>query len=238
MTFSLASGTIADGDRFLIRPVRSGAASIDMALSDPAKIAAASPIRAYTDLNNTGTATIDSSSVTDAGLFVNDTYNINMTSATTYEVRDSANTLITNGTYSSGSSITFNGIDVSISGDPQAGDVFVVEPNSNGIGDNSNALKLAALQLDDTLKGNTVSYQELYGQMVVDIGTKTNQAEINSKAQQGLLDQATAAREAKSGVNLDEEAANLVKYQQLYQASARIISVADTTFQSILSIFR
>lgn len=238
MTISLNSGTMADGDRFLIRPVRSGASDISVGITDPAKIAAASPIRTYTDLNNAGDATINSGAVTDLATFVSDTYHINMTSATTYEVRDSANALITGGAYSSGSDVVFNGITVAISGSPQAGDTFVVEPNTAGVGDNSNALKLGALQLDNTLKGNTVSYQDLYGQMVVDIGTKTNQANINVQAQQGLLDQAVAAREAKSGVNLDEEAANMIKYQQMYQAAARIISVADTTFQSILSIFR
>jgi len=238
VTLNLSSGTIADGDRFLIRPVRSGASDIGVAITDPAKIAAASPIRTYSDLNNAGDATINPGEVIDLGSFVSDTYHINMTTATTYEVRDSANTLITGGAYSSGSDIVFNGITVSVSGNPQTGDSFVVEPNTAGIGDNSNALKLSALQLDNTLKGNTVSYQDLYGQMVVSIGTKTNQANINVQAQQGLLDQAVAAREAKSGVNLDEEAADMIKYQQMYQAAAKIISVADTTFQSILSIFR
>lgn len=238
VTLNLAGGAIADGDRFLIRPVRSGASDISVAITDPAKIAAASPIRTYSDLNNAGSADINAGEVTDLAAFVSDTYHINMTTATTYEVRDSSNTLLAGGAYNSGADIVFNGITVSVSGNPQAGDTFVVEPNLSGIGDNSNALKLSALQLDNTLKGNTVNYQDIYGQMVVAIGTKTNQANINVQAQQGLLDQAIAAREAKSGVNLDEEAADIIKYQQMYQAAAKIISVADTTFQSILSIFR
>ena len=238
VTLTLAGGAIADGDRFLIRPVRSGASDISVAVSDPAKIAAASPIRSYSNLNNSGSASINPGEVTDIAAFVSDTYHINMTSATTYEVRDSTNTLLSGGVYTSGADIVFNGITVAVTGSPQAGDTFIVEPNTSGIGDNSNAIKLGELQLNDTLKGNTVSYQSLYGQMVVSIGSKTNQANINVQAQQGLLDQAIAAREAKSGVNLDEEAADLVKYQQLYQAAARIIQVADTTFQSILSLFR
>ncbi len=236
--YTLNGGTIADGDRFLIQPVRSGAADIAVAITDPAKIAAASPIRAMADINNIGSAKVTSYKVTDSTLYTADTYNITLASPTTYEVRNSANTLVANGTYTNGADISFNGVNISISGSADVGDIFTIEPNTNGIGDNSNMLSLAGLRLENTLIRGSVSYQGLYGQMVVDVGTKTRQAEINSQAQEGLLNQAIAAREEKSGVNLDEEAADLIKYQQLYQASAQIISVADTTFQSLIGILR
>jgi len=236
LTFN--GGNIADGDKFLIRPVRSGATDISMALSDPSKIAAASPIRTSSSLSNTGTATIDNGSIVDVTLLDGDTYTYTLITPTTYEVRDSANNLEASGTYASGAAVTFNGIEIAVSGSAASGDIFTIEPNVNGIGDNSNALKMADLQVNNTLKNNTVSYQSLYSQVVVDVGTKTRQAEINSEAQQGLLNQAISAREQKSGVNLDEEAANLIKYQQLYQAAAQVISIADTTFQSLISILR
>ena len=238
VTYSLNSGAVADGDRFLIRPVRSGSADMGVAITDPAKIAAAALIRSTVSIDNTGSATITSDKVSNASLYVPDTYNISIITPTSYEVRDSANNIITNGVYTNGADIVFNGIEISITGKADAGDSFIIESNANGIGDNRNIISLASLQLDKTLKNNTVNYQGLYGQIVVDAGTKTRQAEINSMAQQGLLDQAVAAREAKSGVNLDEEAADLIKYQQLYQAAAQIISVADTTFQSLIGILR
>jgi len=238
ITFTLNGGAIADGDRFLVRPVRSGAADISVAINDAAQIAAASPVRTSASLNNLSTAEIDPGRITDISLFDADTYTLTLTSATNYEVRDSANNLETSGVYSSGSAIVFNGIEVAVSGVVQNGDIFTIEPNTNGIGDNRNALSLVSLQVNNSLKNNTVSYQSLYSQLVVDTGTKTRQAEINSEAQQGLLDQAISARESKSGVNLDEEAADLIRFQQLYQAAAQVIATADSTFQSLLSILR
>ena len=238
ITFTLNGGAIADGDRFLVRPVKNGAADMSLAISDPAKIAAASPIRTSSSLNNTGTAEINPGNITDISLFDGDTYTLTLTSATNYEVRDSGNNLETAGIYTSGSTITFNGIEVAVSGNVQSGDAFTVEANTNGIGDNRNSLNLMSLQVNNTLKNNTVSYQSLYSQLVVDTGTRTRQAEINSEAQESLLNQSISARESKSGVNLDEEAADLIRYQQLYQAAAQAISIADSTFQSLIDILR
>lgn len=238
VNYTLNSGSLADGDRFQIKPVNTGAADINVAITDPAKIAAASPIRASVGIDNSGSATIESYNVSDSSSYTADTYTIAIVTPTTYEVRDSSSVLVATGAYSNGADISFNGVDISIAGKVDTGDLFTVVPNTNGIGDNTNMLSLAGLRLENTLKNGTVTYQGLYGQMVVDVGTKTRQAEVNSMAQEGLLNQAIAAREEKSGVNLDEEAADLIKYQQLYQAAAQIISVADTTFQSLIGILR
>jgi flagellar hook-associated protein 1 FlgK len=84
------------------------------------------------------------------------------------------------------------------------------------------------------LNRNTTSFEGAYSQLVVDVGSKTRQADINSEAQLGLLNQAIDAREAKSGVNLDEEAADMIRFQQAYQASARVIATADTLFKTLI----
>ena len=102
-------------------------------------------------------------------------------------------------------------------------------------GDNSNALLLADLQASLTMEGGSASYQGAYGQLIGKLGTQTRSAQIASEAQAALLAQAQESREALSGVNLDEEAANLLRYQQAYQAIAQVISAADTTFQTLLS---
>ena len=86
------------------------------------------------------------------------------------------------------------------------------------------------------MNGGTASYDSVYGQLVVDVGTKTHQADVNSQAQLGLLNQAIDAREAKSGVNLDEEAASLVRFQQAYQAAAQVIATSDKLFQTLLAM--
>ena len=99
-------------------------------------------------------------------------------------------------------------------------------------------LLLGKLQTQNTADGAATSYQGIYAQMVADIGNKAREVEVTKDAQKSLVDQANAVRNAESGVNLDEEAANLLKYQQLYQASARSISVGQKLFDELLSIAR
>lgn len=99
------------------------------------------------------------------------------------------------------------------------------------VGDNSNMLKLAEFMEQGELHD---AYTSLVGQ----VGTQMMRAEINRDAQKVMLNQAVEARESISGVNLEEEAANLVKYQQFYQASAQVVTVADTLFQTLLQAVR
>jgi len=105
-------------------------------------------------------------------------------------------------------------------------------------GDNSNALALAGLQTAKLMNGNTATFQSAYSQLVSFVGNKAREVQIGEKAQAAQLDQATAAQQALSGVSLDEEAANLLRYQQAYQAAARVMSLAGTLFDEVLSIAR
>ena len=107
-----------------------------------------------------------------------------------------------------------------------------------GGSNNENALRLAGLQTSRVMNGNSATFQSSYSQLVSSVGNKAREVQIGLKAQEAQLDQATAAQEALSGVNLDEEAANLIRYQQSYQAAARVMSVAGTLFDEILSIAR
>ncbi len=128
-----------------------------------------------------------------------------------------------------------------------AGEISVVITDTNqiaasqsntitgSVGDNRNALALAALETNRNLLNGTATFQEAFGNVVADVGTLTRAADINSQAQEGLLIQARQAQQTVSGVNLDEEAANLVRFQQAYQASAQLVSVANVIFDSLLS---
>ncbi|HUL10793.1 MAG TPA: flagellar hook-associated protein FlgK [Methylococcaceae bacterium] len=107
-----------------------------------------------------------------------------------------------------------------------------------GPGDNRNALALAALQTAPKLLNGKASYQDAYTAIVGDVGSLTHAAEINSTAQKNLLDNATQQRDSVSGVNLDEEAANLVKFQQSYQAAAQLITVVNSTFDALIGAVR
>ena len=105
-------------------------------------------------------------------------------------------------------------------------------------GDNRNALKMANFETQKKMLGGNASYSEGYGQLVSQIGTLTHSAQVSQAAQDVLLKQATSAQESSAGVNLDEEAANLIKFQNAYQASARIISVVNSMFDSLMGAVR
>lgn len=138
--------------------------------------------------------------------------------------------------YTAGANISYNGWTVQISGQPAAGDVFNVVPNTNATGDGSNALALAALQNTNVLANGTTSFQGAYGQLVAQIGAKTNELSITSQAQTSMLNSTVAQQQAVSGVNLDEEAANLLRYQRAYQAAAKAMQIANTMFDAILGL--
>lgn len=158
--------------------------------------------------------------------------------ADSYVIVDSADAVVDADAYTDGGTIAFNGMEVVISGTGSLGDNFSVDPNLGGIGDNRNALALMALQDAANLENGSASYGDAYGQLVALVGTRTHQAQINFNAQDTLLDHALAARGQIAGVNLDEEATNMMRFQQLYQATAQVIAAADTLFQSLLGVMR
>ncbi len=132
--------------------------------------------------------------------------------------------------YASGDTVTFT-----VQGVPNANDQFELKENTAPFNDNRNGLIMAALQTKKTLENSSTDFQAGYSIIVSDVGTKTHSAEIDLRAQQTLSEQAKAERASYSGVNLDEEAADLLKFQQSYQASARVISIADQMFQTLIS---
>lgn len=121
-------------------------------------------------------------------------------------------------------------------GAPAAGDTFQLGANTVVDGDNRNALALAALETTDTLHG--MSFNDAYAAMVVDVGTRGRDAQATLAANEGLAASLQSAKESFTGVNLDEEAINLMRYQQAYQAAGRMLGVASAVFESILSIMR
>jgi flagellar hook-associated protein 1 FlgK len=235
-TLTLASGTAAAGDRFLIRPTADGAQAFDVLISDPSKVAAAAPIRTAQAAANTGTGKISAGSVNAAGANLQQPVTITFTSPTTFNVTGTGTGNPTGVAYTAGQDITYNGWKIQVTGTPATGDAFTIGPNTGGTGDNRNALLLAGLQTDKTLDGGTTSYQSAYAAFVSDVGTQTRQLQVTSQAQATVLTQATTAQQAQSGVNLDEEAANLIRFQQAYQASGKVLQIASTLFDTLLAL--
>lgn len=241
---SVTAATINAGESFLIQPTRNGARDLAVAITDTAKIAAAAPIRTNAALANTSTAAISAGSVnapppTNVNLQQPVTITFHSPYDGQFDVTGTGTGLpATNQVYTTGADISFNGWTAQISGTPAAGDVFSVGPNNNGTADNRNALLLAGLRTSNTLLGGTASYQSAYGQLVSDIGNKTRELEVTSKAQANLVAQTEVAQQALSGVNLDEEAANLLRYQQAYQAAGKVMQIASTLFDTVLELGR
>ncbi len=235
------SGNINAGDSFLIQPTANAASAISLLTNDPTKLAAAAPILASASSSNTGTGTITPGTVnTPLPLNANlqDTVTIQFTGATTYNVTDTTTgtTLASNQTYTPGQNITYNGWTTQISGAPAKGDVFTVSSNVGATGDNRNALLMASLQTQNIMANNTTTLEGQYAQLVSSVGSKTNSLTVTSQAQNTMVTQALAAQQSVSGVNLDEEAANLLQYQRAYQASAKAMQIANTMFDALLTL--
>ncbi len=234
---SITSSSMSAGEHFVIQPTRQAAKNIQVAISDTAKIAAASPIRAEAVNSNTGTGKISAGRV--------DTLDPNLQKSVTLTFHspfdgqfDIAGTgaAATNQVYTPGADISFNGLTVQISGEPAAGDTFKIGANTSGVADNRNALLLAGLQTKNVLLNDTASLQSGYARLVSQIGNKTRELEVMNTAQANLLAQTDQSLQSLSGVNLEEEAANLLRYQQAFQASSKVIEVSNSLFDTLFRI--
>lgn len=235
MTFAL-SGSAQAGDSFQIQPTRAAATGLTMTMTDPNGIAAAAALNATAATSNTGTGAIGAVTVTDptnAALLSGAT--LSFPTSGSYQVTDGAGNVLSSGSYAAGQTISANGWSVTPSGTPAANDSFSIGANSNGLNDTSNALALAALADAKVLNGGTQSVVDAYGTLTTTIGTVGSNAASNLTTQTSLYNNAMSAQQSVSGVNLDEEAANMVKFQQAYQASAQVISAAQTIFTSLIT---
>ncbi|HVK52822.1 MAG TPA: flagellar hook-associated protein FlgK [Pseudoxanthomonas sp.] len=227
----LSSGTPAANDRFLLQPTAGAAGTIKVAISDPGRVAAATPVKGTTTLGNTGSGKLGAVTVTDASnANLLTPSSIVFTSATQYTV-DGAGPY----TYTPGQTITANGWSVTLDGSPAAGDSFGIGPTGANSSDNGNAKILANLDDLRALNGSTLTLNGAISGLTTTIGSAARQADYAAEAQQVIQDQVQAARDSISGVNLDEEAADLMRLQQAYQAASQIIATADTLFQSLLN---
>jgi len=229
------------GDFFVVPTALAGASGFSVAITDPKLIAAAAPIRTAAASANTGSGAISTGSVNtppppDANL--QQPVTITFTSATTFDVTGTGTGNPTGVTYTPGGTITYNGWSATISGTPALGDSFTVDANTGGVGDNRNALLLGALQTTNTMNGGTATYQGAYSQIVSQIGNKTRDIDVTSSAAGTLLSEASLSLQNESGVNLDEEATNLLRYQQAYQAAGKVMQIASEMFDVLLSLGR
>jgi flagellar hook-associated protein 1 FlgK len=239
----VVNGSAAAGDRFQIQPTRSGSPTFQLRPINVREIAAASPVSVGENTNANGVPInagngamaltgIDSgSSSLSSGISL--TYDA--TAQQFNYTGDATGSFAYDPAVDSGTEFTVAGVSFVVSGIPANTDSFNIQANQNGTGDNTNILMLSDLQTGLTMEGGSASFENAYAQLIGDVSTRTRTAQITAEAQTALQRQAQETVDAKSGVNLDEEAADLIRYQQAYQALARLITIADETFQSLLN---
>ena len=250
------------GDSFLIQPTRQAASTLNLALSDTRMIAAGAPIAAAAAVSNLGTGSITApvvASTTDikAGAFGTSAAPVKLTYAAgtltgfpaslpvTYTLLGSGPVTLPAGAavpYQSGMTIAVGGISFAISGALRDQDSFTLGPNAAGVSDSRNAIALGQVQTTKLLLSAdgqpSATLQSVYSQLVSSVGNKSREVQVNRDAQESLVDQAYEAQQSIAGVNLDEEAANLIRYQQAYQASSKVMTIASKLFDEVLALGR
>jgi flagellar hook-associated protein 1 FlgK len=259
------NGTGNPGDQFQIKLNSDSASSITLATGRGEDLALASPIRTANSIDNVGTATISAGEVTN---ITSDGFTSDLLALTNgsislvktgnlneYQISDGNNAATTiiipppgnNVLSQAGTPYSDYGFDFDIEGTPATGDTFTLEFNKGGFDDNRNGQKLAELQNGDLVRQNLVAgasadnhktFNQAYAGLVSEIGVVTSQAKTNGEAFDALAQQSEAWYESLSGVNLDEEAANLLRFQQSYAASAQVLSAARSIFDTLLSAAR
>ena len=129
---------------------------------------------------------------------------------------------------------TIGGITFTLSGTPSNGDVITIENNTSGSGDNRNMLVMVGLEASNKVEGSR-TFTDEYNSLVTNVAVNARKADSASAAEDVLLQQATISRDNLQAVNLEEEAIQLMRYQQSLQAAVQLVSVADTVFQAMLS---
>ncbi|CAI8387739.1 MAG: Flagellar hook-associated protein 1 [Porticoccaceae bacterium UBA1117] len=225
------TGVDLNGDRgtalFTIDAALGGAAGISLLQTDSNKIAAAGLLRVTPNSTNQGDMTLEIES-TAAGA-TSGPFTLTYTTASGYTIAGDPYTPTADGT------ITYAGVTLSLSGTPGNGDSLAVVLNADSAGDNRNMLLMTRLQTKDVVSGGG-SINQGYTDIVTTIGSQATLAKMSREALQVIYDQSVAAKDRISGVNLDEEAADLIKFQQAFQASAQIIQVSQKLFDSILAV--
>lgn len=261
------TGAPAVGDRFELKPLSTASRTLTLATTRPEDVALASPVRTGFTVNNLGNAQIEAVRVSDttpatlpdygfdtpSGL-INGPWTMTYVGGDTFEIVDTLGNPVATAAFGSSQYQDIFaqagvdvGFDFSVTGIPSVGDTFSISFNDGGFSDNRNGLALSALQTAQTTRlnplsapdsANAVSFNQSYADMVSLIGERTSQGRNNEAAGKALLEQTTAWYESLSGVSLDEEASNLIRFQQTYAAAAQIISTSQTVFDTLLAAVR
>ena len=233
LTFNIDAGTANAGDRILVRPFEAAARNLQVAIGSPDRLAAASPVMVTPDVDNAGGLSVESLYAVSSSASLTTTMSLTFQADGTFVASDGLNPP-TSYNFAPGQPIEINGWSLTLRGSPTAGDVFTVSaaPAGSTAQNAGNASAVLALRDRPTFEG--VALADGYVSLFSDVGTRVQGAKFATEFSAQIATTAETARSNVSGVNLDEEAARLLQYQQAYQASAKFLQVAQSTFDSLL----
>ena len=244
VTLQLTGGTANAGDRFIVQPVANAAQNMQTVLASVQGIAAAAPFTGSLGTTNTGTATVSSL------VAVNPSYNgalsasIVFTSGTGNYTWTMSDATTGTGTWTAGTSISLNGFELNLAGVPKSGDTIAVTPTASPASNNGNALAFTGLGTSAFVSATGASagtsasmgITDAYASALASVGVRVQGGKTAASMSSVAASQAETARANEVGVNLDEEAARLIQFQQSYQAAAKILQVAQTVFEAMLRV--
>ena len=225
-------GVAAAGDRFLITPFRRAAAGIDTLFASPRNLAMASPVAARAGATNLGSLTLQSLSPQQANANLTQTVVLTFTGAGSFDVVGTGTGNPVGVAYTPGQNISYNGWALTLKGSPKAGDTYTVQANAFPNVNAGNAEAMLALRDLAMFDGATTT--DGYAALMSQIGVRVQSAGFAAAVSQSIATSAETARASVAGVNLDEEAAKLLQFQQAYQASAKILQVSQTIFDTLI----
>jgi flagellar hook-associated protein 1 FlgK len=244
-TLQITGGAANNNDRFLLQPVAVAAQSMQSVLASTKGLAAAAPFTGSVNVNNAGTATIASLTAVDPSYNGALSADITFTSASgdySWSTSDGTTTTTGTGTWTAGSPISVNGFELNLAGVPKSGDSIAIVPTVSVAANNGNALAFAKLASAGIVaptggSGSGAAAQTItdaYASTLANIGVRVQGGKTAASISGAVASQAESARANKAGVNLDEEAAKLIQFQQSYQAAAKILQVAQAIFDTML----
>ena len=227
----------AAGESFRLKPVSASAADLTLLLKSPRGVAAANPVTALALATNTGNASVRAVEINAAPAAGYRPLTVNFTDDQGgYEIVDAANARLASGNFVAGQPIVFDGIALQLSGVARSGDQVRIDPTTHPAASNGNALRFDHLATLGLIDGVTVA--DAHANTLSALGSQLQGANAAANTSQAVAGRAAADLSGVVGVNLDEEAARLIQYQQAYQASAKVLQSAQSLLDTILSLSR
>ena len=238
LQMNVASGAAAAGDVFVIKPYASAAGAMGTAISSARALAASAPVEARAGIANTGSVAIGGIAATAANANLSTPVTLTFTAAGTFNIAGNGTGNATGVAYTPGQPISYNGWTLTLTGTPKPGDTLTVQATTAGYSGGNAGNASAMLSLRDKAVFDGAAMTDGYAALIAQVGVRSQSAQYAASVSGAVATSLETQRTGSSGVNLDEEAATLLQYQQAYQASAKMIQIAQGIFDSLLQSLR